>query len=89
MVENNIFLPPDEIIELRVKGRILFALHAALGDNIQINRLDELLSMALTLSDDDAEAYAKYYENFVFLRERMSDAVLDCIQKEAINGKKL
>lgn len=86
MHENITFSPSEEIIELRTRGRILFALRAAFGDDIHIKRLDELLSLAENLSDDLAERFARFYDNFTDLREQMKDAMLDCIQKEVTNG---
>ncbi len=76
----------QELIDLRTRGRILYALFIVTQKCLPQDNTEEVLSATEHLSDSEAEIFARKYEEYMLTQERMRYEVLDYIQKEATHG---
>lgn len=76
----------QELIDLRTRGRALYAIYIVTTNDIPKFRTEEILRAVESLSDERAEIYARKYEEYILSQKSMRDELLGFIQKEAIDG---
>ncbi len=78
----------QELIDLRTRGRILYALYIVTARCIPAYKTDEILAAAEAISDSKAEVFGRKHEDFLQTQQAMVYEVLDFIQKEATDELK-